>query len=162
MLSEVNSVVIFVSKLLSQRKVASEMIDSFKEALRELLCTHYEDHWFPDKPFKGSAYRCLRIVGMQLDPLFTQAGAMVGLPKSELVELLPRELTIWVDPEDVSYRIGEDGSIGVLFDGTDNFVTFEQEGLRTPKIKSCKEQLIQCLQSPSSHSNSEVIAAVGS
>lgn len=159
MLSEVDSVVHFVSKLLSQRKLSSETIDSFREALRGVLCTHYEDHWFPDKPFKGSAYRCLRIVGMQIDPLFTGAGAKVGLSKSELVELLPRELTIWVDPEDVSYRIGEEGSIGILFDGINNFVTLEQENsTRPPKIKSCKEQLIHC----SSHSNAEAIAAVAS
>jgi len=162
MLSEVDSVVHFVSKLLSQRKLSSETIESFREALRGMLCTHYEDHWFPDKPFKGSAYRCLRIVGMQIDPLFTGAGAKVGLSKSELVELLPRELTIWVDPEDVSYRIGEEGSIGILFDGINNFVTLEQENSRPPKIKSCKEQLIHCMQSPSSHSNAEAITAVAS
>jgi BTG family len=31
--------------------------------------------------------------------------------------LLPAELTLWIDPYTVSYRIGENGSISVLYDG---------------------------------------------
>lgn len=162
MLSEVNSVVNFVAKLLSHRKVSSEMINSFQESLQSSLCTHYQDHWFPDKPFKGSAYRCLRIVGKQIDPLFIRAGAAVGLTTKELAELLPRELTIWVDPEEVSYRIGEEGSIGVLFDSKNNHIAFEQENSRPSKLKSCKEQLLHHMQSPSSHSTAEAITALAS
>lgn len=50
-----------------------------------------------------------------MDPLLAKAGELCGLNHTDLFEMFPNELTIWIDPKEVSYRIGEDGSIGVLF-----------------------------------------------
>ncbi|KAK1789596.1 hypothetical protein P4O66_015496, partial [Electrophorus voltai] len=72
-------------------------------------------HWFPDRPCKGSGYRCIRI-NHKMDPLVGQAGQRIGLSIQQLYLLLPSELTLWVDPFEVSYRIGEDGSICVLYE----------------------------------------------
>lgn len=76
---------------------------------------HYQHHWFPDRPQKGSGYRCIRI-NHEMDPLLCQAACRVGLNSERLFSLLPRELTLWIDPYEVSYRIGEDGSICVLYE----------------------------------------------
>ena len=51
-----------------------------------------------------------------MDPLVGQAGQRIGLSIHQLYLLLPSELTLWVDPFEVSYRIGEDGSICVLYE----------------------------------------------
>lgn len=75
----------------------------------------YKHHWFPDRPCKGSGYRCIRI-NHKMDPLVWQAGQRIGLTIQQLYLLLPSELTLWVDPFEVSYRIGEDGSICVLYE----------------------------------------------
>lgn len=75
----------------------------------------YKHHWFPDRPCKGSGYRCIRI-NHKMDPLVGQAGQRIGLSTQQLYLLLPSELTLWVDPFEVSYRIGEDGSICVLYE----------------------------------------------
>lgn len=75
----------------------------------------YKHHWFPDRPCKGSGYRCIRI-NHKMDPLVGQAGQRIGLTIQQLYLLLPSELTLWVDPFEVSYRIGEDGSICVLYE----------------------------------------------
>lgn len=40
-----------------------------------------------------------------------------GLSTVIIRRLLPAELTLWIDPYTVSYRIGENGSISVLYDG---------------------------------------------
>jgi protein Tob/BTG len=53
-----------------------------------------------------------------MDPLVGQAGQRIGLTIQQLYLLLPSELTLWVDPYEVSYRIGEDGSICVLYEST--------------------------------------------
>lgn len=112
MRNEIQSAVDFVSSILRGR-IEDQDVDSFRQVLEVLLCTHYQNHWFPEKPFKGSAYRCLRI-NHKMDPLISQAGNKCGLTDEALFRILPNELTLWVDPNEVSYRIGEDGSIGVL------------------------------------------------
>lgn len=78
---------------------------------------HYKHHWFPEKPFKGSGYRCIRI-NHKMDPIISKAASQIGLSLPQLYQLLPSELTLWVDPYEVSYRIGEDGSICVLYEAT--------------------------------------------
>jgi protein Tob/BTG len=161
MLDEVNSVVGFIAKLLLQRSLESRMVGLFEESLRTILCMHYMDHWFPEKPYKGSAYRCIRNIGTRLDPLFIKAGSTVGLETTDLLDLLPSEITVWVDPGNVSYRIGEDGSIGVLFDGRASIV-IDQENSRPAKFhQSCKDQVLLHLQS-SARSGSEAITATAS
>lgn len=50
-----------------------------------------------------------------MDPLIGEAAGMIGLSHERLLQLLPSDLTIWVDPFEVSYRIGENGFICVLY-----------------------------------------------
>lgn len=83
--------------------------------LPSLPTEQYKHHWFPDRPCKGSGYRCIRI-NHKMDPLVGQAALRIGLTIQQLYQLLPSELTLWVDPFEVSYRIGEDGSICVLYE----------------------------------------------
>lgn len=55
-----------------------------------------------------------------MDPLIAKAGDVCGFNEEDLRKLLPNELTLWIDPQEVSYRIGENGSICVLYDGKKN------------------------------------------
>jgi len=102
---------------LSRRNVQSQL-QKFHECLIEVLRRRYRDHWFPEKPFKGSGYRCIRING-KFDPLIGQAGEACGLSTKFLHSIFPSELTLWIDPLEVSYRIGENGSICVLYEHKD-------------------------------------------
>ncbi|KAL7843834.1 hypothetical protein AOLI_G00253460 [Acnodon oligacanthus] len=116
MLAEVSAAASFVSRLLRSRGFLSEkQLQVFRDSLQLALSEHYQHHWFPDRPQKGSGYRCIRI-NHEMDPLIGKAACRIGLTSSQLFSLLPRELTLWVDPYEVSYRIGEDGSICVLYE----------------------------------------------
>jgi len=115
MQKEVDSAVQFICGLLRARRLSLDLVETFRTVLCEVIYGRYKDHWFPDKPCKGSAYRCMRINDQNLDPVILKAGVDSGLTVSQLLQLLPNQLTVWVDPEEVAYRIGEDGSIGVLY-----------------------------------------------
>lgn len=123
----------------------------------------YKHHWFPDRPCKGSGYRCIRI-NHKMDPLVGQAAQRIGLTIQQLYVLLPSELTLWVDPFEVSYRIGEDGSICVLYESNpsasvnvNNAVNMANGGSASshavPSLVdshiSCKEELLLGRTSPS-------------
>lgn len=116
---EVNSAADFMMNLLRLKKVEplpnNDQLQNFKGSLESLLVLHYRSHWYPDVPIKGSGYRCIRING-KIDPLIAKAGISVGIPPNLLRKMLPTELTLWIDPEEVAYRIGENGSICVLYD----------------------------------------------
>ncbi|KFP23690.1 Protein BTG2, partial [Colius striatus] len=101
---------------------------------------HYKHHWFPEKPFKGSGYRCIRI-NHKMDPIISKAASHIGLSLSQLYQLLPSELTLWVDPYEVSYRIGEDGSICVLYEA--------MKPVSSCGMLTCKNQLMLGRTSPS-------------
>jgi len=100
---------------LGRRNVGESQLAKFRDSLIEVLRRRYRDHWFPEKPFKGSGYRCIRING-KMDPIIGQAGEGAGLSSAFLHQTFPSELTMWIDPLEVSYRIGENGSICVLYE----------------------------------------------
>ncbi|EGW01016.1 protein BTG1 [Cricetulus griseus] len=142
MIGEICAAAKFISKFLGIKGLRSEQqLQTFSQSLQELLAEHYKHHWFPEKPFKGSGYRCIRI-NHKMDPLIGRAAQQIGLSSQELFKLLPSELTLWVDPYEVSYRIGEDGSICVLYEAlpaADSSQSGTNEQTVDSRI-SCKEK----------------------
>jgi len=129
---EVTSAANFLVRLLRLNKesavVSDQQLEIYRSALIETLRIRYQEHWFPEKPCKGSGYRCIRING-KIDPVLVQAGDLVGLPGQFLHTLFPSELTMWIDPMEVSYRIGENGSICVLYDEREVEETMRQNSV---------------------------------
>lgn len=64
--------------------------------------------------FQGSAFRCLK-TGEPIDVVLEIAARESGVPIGDILENLPAELSVWVDPGEVSYRIGEKGAVKVNF-----------------------------------------------
>lgn len=116
MRNELQRAVDFITDLLA-KKTNVKKSEIFRQTLHRVLISHYQNHWFPEKPFKGSAYRCIRI-NHKMDPLIRQAGNNCGFTEKDLFAILPNEFTMWIDPREVSYRIGEEGSIGLIYEGS--------------------------------------------
>ncbi|KAM4794828.1 protein BTG2-like [Rhinophrynus dorsalis] len=136
-LPEIAAAVSFLSGLLRSR-LNEHQLQSFGRALRDTLTEHYRHHWFPDKPAKGSGYRCIRI-NHKMDPIISKVASRINMNSQQLLSLLPKELTLWVDPYEVSYRIGEDGSICVLYEAS----------APTPRGPlNCKSELLGCSSTP--------------
>jgi len=141
MRNEIYEAAKFLSNLLRlhTKILSQEQLERFQSAIEAHLAIHYEHHWFPDKPNKGSAYRCIRI-NHKMDPIISKAGLQCGLDQSQLSTIFPNELTLWIDPREVAYRIGENGSICVLFDGSEhnsNGTNLDQSSInRSPNIKT--------------------------
>lgn len=63
---------------------------------------------------QGSAFRCFK-TGDITDPVLEIAAHQSGVPVVDILENLPNELSVWMDPGEVSYRIGEKGVIKILY-----------------------------------------------
>jgi len=110
----------------SNNTLTDVQLQKFRNNVCDCLARHYVDHWFPSAPMKGSGYRCIRING-KMDPLIARAGCMMGLAAAYLRAMFPSELTMWVDPSEVSYRIGENGSICVLYEDKTTTITIQKQ-----------------------------------
>uniref|UniRef100_A0A8C8Z2F0 Protein BTG1 n=1 Tax=Prolemur simus TaxID=1328070 RepID=A0A8C8Z2F0_PROSS len=136
-MSDIAAAVSFISKFLRTQGLTSErQLQTFSQSLQELLAEHYKHHWFPEKPCKGSGYRCIRI-NHKMDPLIGQAAQRIGLSSQELFRLLPSELTLWVDPYEWDlFQIFKDGS------------KFENQLIKITIISIDKEKAFDKIQHP--------------
>ncbi|XP_060089015.1 protein Tob2-like [Heteronotia binoei] len=91
-------------------KLPWRRVVQFSDELEQLLKEKYEGHWYPEKPLKGSAYRCIYI-GETVDPVVELAARRSGLTIEDVWANIPKELRVWIDPFEVSYQIGEEGSV---------------------------------------------------
>ncbi|XP_069508858.1 protein Tob2 [Ambystoma mexicanum] len=108
-------------------KLPRRRADLFGEELERLLKTKYDGHWYPEKPLKGSGYRCVHI-GETVDPVVEQAARRSGLDIDDVRANVPEELSVWIDPFEVSYQIGEKGAVKVLYlDELDNSLELDKE-----------------------------------
>lgn len=92
---------------LSESNAGEECVKEFQLVLEMLLHNRYEGHWYLNNPLRGSAYRCVRMNTRVVDPLVRAAAIQSGLAQYCPTSLFKQELTIWIDPGSISYRIGE-------------------------------------------------------
>eukprot|EP00066_Takifugu_rubripes_P002567 XP_003964580.1 PREDICTED: protein Tob1-like [Takifugu rubripes] len=95
-------------------KLPRRRVNIFGEELERQLKQKYEGHWYPDKPYKGSGFRCIH-VGEKVDPVVESAAKESGLDIADVRNNLPKDLSVWIDPFEVSYQIGEKGPVKVLY-----------------------------------------------
>lgn len=106
MREEVSAAVIFVTRMVKKnKKLTQDQVENFSNKLTTLLHKKFKDHWYREKPFKGQAYRCLRVNDCGVDPVLIRAAQESGLSYRDLN--LPTEMTLWVDPQEVCCRFGE-------------------------------------------------------
>lgn len=109
MKAEVEMACRFVTKMLrGNGRLTDKQLEIFHKKMKEILCARYKHHWHPQNPLLGSGFRCIRI-NHSMDPVIAEAAQASGLLNKDLS--LPEELTLWIDPKSVAFRIGENGSI---------------------------------------------------
>jgi len=139
MIQEITVEVDFIIRLLSSCKLDNDQKNIFHSTLLCSLSEKFSAHWDPSQPLKGNAYRSILITEGFVDPVILKSASMAGLSGIDK-RWFPSELIIWIDPSEVTYRIGEKGSVANLS------LTAEEEG---EEDKSCKQQMLSSVKSPS-------------
>ena len=109
--TEINFAVKFiVSKIKEHSSLLNEeLLEKFESRLNQLLKEKYESHWYEEKPMKGSAFRCINISveDNSVDSVLRKTAEEVGLNSQNLLDIFSNGLALWVDPNDVSCRLGK-------------------------------------------------------
>lgn len=111
-------------------KLPRRRVNIFGEELEKCLTEKFAGHWYPEKPYRGSAYRCIK-TGSPIDPVFEKASRESGVAIQDVLENLPQDLAVWVDPGEVSYRIGEKGAVKILYNENSGGLQFDAHDDRT-------------------------------
>lgn len=111
-------------------KLPRRRVNIFGEELEKCLTEKFAGHWYPEKPYRGSAYRCIK-TGSPIDPVFEKASRESGVAIQDVLENLPQDLAVWVDPGEVSYRIGEKGAVKILYNENSGGLQFDIHDDRT-------------------------------
>ncbi|KAI8085192.1 uncharacterized protein BX664DRAFT_338773 [Halteromyces radiatus] len=112
---EIAQAVEFLGRLL-QNKLDQDSISRFKEKLTELLKLKFADHWDVQQPYKGNGFRALSNFNGQLDSVLVKAANNASISSATIFTHLPRDFVLWIDPFNVSYRMGDHGNIMTLFE----------------------------------------------
>jgi len=111
MKDEIAAAVVFLTRIVKRNaNLTAEQMTKFSEKLALILVERFRNHWYEDKPSKGQAYRCIRVSRNEpRDSVIEKTARDCGIHYNHLN--LPAELTLWVDPMEVSCRFGERGTV---------------------------------------------------
>lgn len=116
--TEVNAeIAVAVNFMLSHlyNKLPRRRVDAFAEEVEKGILSKFQGHWYPEKPSKGAAYRCIAVSNEKIDPVILRAARQSGLDVDEVKSCLPDDLMLWIDPGEVSYTVGDRGGVKVLY-----------------------------------------------
>ncbi|XP_068457133.1 protein BTG3 [Clinocottus analis] len=149
---EIAAVVFFLKRLVKKGGgLESHKIELFVERLAVALREKFKGHWYPEDPNKGQAYRCIRMNKLhRQDPELLRACRESGVQFNDL--RLCHELTLWVDPGEVSCRYGEHNpSFSVA-----NFSCDDESDTDIAKVTSALERVTSDYHSGSSSDEESV------
>jgi len=101
---------------MSKHNLSEQTLNKFRDCLIEVFRRRFRDHWFPELPNKGSGYRTIRVTTYKIEPMMLQAAEVCFISPNILRQAFNFDLTLWINPTEVYYRIGEHGSLIVIYD----------------------------------------------
>jgi hypothetical protein len=82
----------------------------FEDVLRELIIQKISDHWYPEMPAKGQAFRSLLVdKKAHVDPLLSKAATTVSIDNFISYFSKVDSVLMWIDPDVVIARIAYTG-----------------------------------------------------
>lgn len=92
--------------------LTERQLDAFEAALREELLEVVNKHWDPKRPLWGASIRTLDVNGRPC-PILAKAAAAAGIDHPDL--RFPPNVTMWIDPGQVSVRKWDEAGMVVLY-----------------------------------------------
>eukprot|EP00039_Didymoeca_costata_P018092 m.332088 g.332088 ORF g.332088 m.332088 type:complete len:213 (-) comp16874_c0_seq1:111-749(-) len=115
---EILSTCEFLKGLLNE-PIGKEAARNVTQDLQERLKERFQDHWFPEEPMKGSGFRCIQSFPERVDPILLKAlkSCLAKDIMATAINSLPGcgNFTIWIDPYDVSLRVGDQRLVTSLY-----------------------------------------------
>lgn len=109
----------FLAKLMARRVSDDQLLDRFRDNFVRRFEEKFAQSWpTPDEALRGSGNRCIRCASYRIDPFLAEVLDVSGIGTKHK-HLFP-EITVWIDPVSVCYRMGDSSSINALYGDSDS------------------------------------------
>jgi len=82
--------------------ISQEQISTFRSSLADILEQKYLNHWYPEEPERGSAFRSIINDNRTLDHVLLEAASTAKIPN--LKSRINADAIMWVDPNQIQVQ----------------------------------------------------------
>ncbi|KAJ2724099.1 hypothetical protein GGI07_002220 [Coemansia sp. Benny D115] len=147
MQTEIENAASFWLKYLPDTAVSAEKKDEFRQALVAVLTGKYLGHWHLDQTNVGSGYRSISN-WQSLDSVFVQAAEQSSVAVELLERQLPRDIVVWCDPYNVTYRVGDHGAVYTIYEDKRGLLESVKKSMAEKASKSNGDFVISAYTTP--------------
>ncbi|KAJ1896415.1 hypothetical protein LPJ66_004001, partial [Kickxella alabastrina] len=147
MQTEIENAANFWLKYVPDTVVPAEKKETLRQALINALASKYSGHWHLDQTNIGSGYRSMSN-WRRLDGSFVQAAEQSGVAVDLLERLLPRDIVLWCDPYNVTYRIGDYGTVYTVYEDKRGLLESVKKSMAEKVSKSNGDFVISAYTTP--------------
>lgn len=112
---EIKHAISFLESLLKSAQFKYEQMEIFRNTLTNKITSRCRETWDDSQPIQGNAYRAITNYG-RLDDVILEAVSNAGMEVEKVIRCFPTDFVLWIDPGQVSYRMGDYGSICVIYE----------------------------------------------
>jgi protein Tob/BTG len=117
MQTEIERAVDFLTSYIEKHpSIPRDKLEGWRGQLQAILKQRFQSHWDTDNVIKGNGYRAITFLRNELDFVLLEACKTSGVSSIHVTESLPRELVLWIDPYNVSYRSGDHMNVITIYE----------------------------------------------
>lgn len=112
---ELQSTASFLVHVLRGKGPSELQLQKFFICCMKIMYQRMRNCWFPENPLKGSGFRCI-CINTKIDPIIEEICKVCCLSSTIFHIIFPLGIIICINPKEVSYCIGENGQICVIYE----------------------------------------------
>ncbi|KAJ1645939.1 hypothetical protein J3B02_003936 [Coemansia erecta] len=147
MQTEIENAANFWLRFIQDSVVPPEKKDQLRQSLIEVLVEKYTGHWHLDQTNVGSGYRSISN-WRSLDRVFVKAAKKSNVEVEILERHLPRDLVLWCDPYNVTYRVGDHGTVFTIYEDKRGLLESVKKSMAEKASKSNGDFVISAYTTP--------------
>ncbi|KAJ2398484.1 hypothetical protein GGI05_000040 [Coemansia sp. RSA 2603] len=147
MQTEIDSAANFWLRFVQDNQLSSDKKEALRQSLISVLHERYTGHWHPEQTNVGSGYRSLSN-WRKLDTVFVEAAHQANVPVEVLEKSFPRDIILWCDPYNVTYRVGDHGTVYTVYEDKRGMLESVKKSMAERVSKSNGDFVISAYTTP--------------
>ncbi|KAJ1905422.1 hypothetical protein LPJ81_001937 [Coemansia sp. IMI 209127] len=145
--TEIENAAGFWVKHIPDASLAGERKETLRLALIDVLSEKYKGHWDLEQTAAGSGYRSL-CNWRSLDGALVEAATRANVSIELLERLMPRDIILWCDPHNVTYRVGDHGTVYTIYEDKRGLLESMKKNMAEKVSKSNGDFVISAYTTP--------------